>query len=184
MMNAPSPVLASERRFPLDVMDAPDLATAASIYAQEGFLVLPVSSGVDSRVAPKAPLVQRGVHGASRDLNTVEGWWAQWPSAAIALALGPENGLFVLDVDCHENGSANGFETLARLRDLGFEFPPPNLVVETPSRGQHWYFSYPPGSPRSRKLPGLDLLGDGKYCLAPPSRMADDGVYKIVEVRA
>ncbi len=89
----------------------------------------------------------------------------QWPN--IGIVTGAVSGVIVLDVD-----SADGEAELTR-----------NGVPETPcaktSNGRHLYFKHPGGTVSNfvKRLPGLDLRGDGGYVVAPPSTHPSGAVY-------
>lgn len=148
------------------------LPQAAVTKAKSGWAVFPLASGT------KIPAIAGG-HGckdATCDVSIVEAWWQTWPSANIGILCGPApvgSGVWVLDVDGPE-----GRASLQALTDAHGELPT-TLVVETPSGGQHWYFSYPPGrtirnavrlkGPDGTRIPGLDVRSAGGYVVAPPS---------------
>lgn len=134
---------------------------AALEHAGCGFEVLPVRSRA------KAPLTRHGLHDATRDEATIQGWWAKWPSAGVAITCGEASGLVVLDVD-----PPAGEASLAALEDQHYKLPP-TLEARTPRGGRHLYFSLVPGQAvrnSAGKLgPGLDVRGEGGYVLAPPT---------------
>lgn len=132
------------------------LLEAALEYLALGWSVFPAKG--------KKPLVRWGRY--QRALPTaeeVESWWSTWPDAQIALATGTVSGLIVLDLDGDE----------ATESTAGLQFP------KTPSartgRGQHFYFAHPGLDEGyeirnfARRLPGVDLRGDGGYVIMPPS---------------
>lgn len=89
----------------------------------------------------------------------------QWPN--IGIVTGAISGVIVLDAD-----SAEG-ENIIVLRGV-----PQTPTVKT-AKGKHRYFKHPGGrvSNFARKLPGLDLRGDGGYVVAPPSVHPSGAVY-------
>lgn len=134
--------------------------------------MFPLASGT------KIPAIAGG-HGckdATCDVSIVEAWWAAMPTANIGILCGPApvgSGVWVLDVD-----GAPGRASLAALVEAHGDLPT-TLVVETPSGGQHWYFSYPTGrhiknavrvkGADGARLAGLDVRSTGGYVVAPPS---------------
>ncbi|MEU6556245.1 bifunctional DNA primase/polymerase [Streptomyces sp. NPDC046915] len=105
-----------------------------------------------------------GFHAATTDVESIDSWWGEQPSAGVGVACGPAR-LIVIDVDAHRapvpdrgrllpgipipeavdlHGLASGFDTLALLAAYRRQ-PDPSLDdatlrVRTPSGGLHvWY---------------------------------------------
>lgn len=80
----------------------------------------------------------------------------------IGIVTGAVSGVVVLDIDDEEQAAE-------WLEEQGFELPE-TVSAKTP-KGRHLYFKYPEtGVGRKIKFaPGMDLLGDGGYVVAPPS---------------
>lgn len=99
--------------------------------------------------------------------DEVERWLLRWPDANVGVVAGAVSGLIVADFDGPE-----GAELLATL-DI-----PPTPTART-GNGWHVFFKHPGGDVRNfaRKMPGLDLRGDGGYVVAPPSIHATGAVY-------
>lgn len=89
----------------------------------------------------------------------LQAWRRRYPGANVGIVTGAISGIIVLDVD----GPA-GAEELKK-RHL-----PPTPTAAT-GKGTHYYFLHPGGVVRTmiRRLPELDLKGDGGYVMAPPS---------------
>lgn len=89
----------------------------------------------------------------------IEAWWRQWPNANVGIVTGRISDLVVLDID-----SEQGRE-YARGRHL------PQTPVASTGRGWHYYYRHPGFEVRNfaKRVPGIDLRGDGGYVLAPPS---------------
>ena len=102
---------------------------AALALVERGFYVLPVKAG---EKRPDPLLAPNGVNDATRDRETVAGWFDVKPKANVAIACGPMFGVVVLDVDC-KNG-AHGPETLQRL---WISEPTLTLTATSPSGGEH-----------------------------------------------
>jgi hypothetical protein len=145
---------------------------AALGYAERGWRVLPIRTG------SKVPATEHGVHDASSETERIRDWFGGFGSApdlGLGIACGSASGLVILDVDPRNGGDAS-FAELMHGR-------PPLVapVVETGGGGRHFYFSMTPGvAVKTHKgcLPGLDLLGDGAYAIAPPSRHPSGGTYR------
>jgi hypothetical protein len=113
-------------------------------------------------------MIPNGLLDASTNLALIERFWLKHPTANLAVRTGEESGLVVLDVDPDRDG-ADSLHELERQHGL---LPETGSVV-TPRRGQHFYFRWPGVAIKSSVDeigPGLDVRGDGAYCLIPPSR--------------
>jgi len=122
----------------------------------------------------KNPLTDHGYKDASLDQNVVDDWWDRYPDANIGLVTGKQANLVVVDVDVKNN--AGGMESLKELQALcGEEFD--TKVVETPSGGLHYYFSYPDTEIEikcmTNFMPGIDIRAEGGYVVAPGSSIDD-----------
>jgi len=131
----------------------------------------------DFRVFPvkpdKTPLVKwrTGItSAATSNVEKIEKWLAKLPKANWAVATGEVSNLFVLDID-----GCKGLQSFADCcEQAGVDWKAvaeATLGVKT-GEGSHLYFEHPGHAVRnsSKKLaPGLDIRGDGGYCVAPPS---------------
>ncbi|MGQ9887292.1 MAG: bifunctional DNA primase/polymerase [Aggregatilineales bacterium] len=138
---------------------------AALAYLDLGWSVIPLwGDAVPSRA--KTPAVawfqyQR----AAADADTVHKWFLEDGFQAIGVVCGAVSGLVVLDFD--DPALA---ETFARLYpDLAN-----TLTVRSGGRGlPHYYFDLPQDvTARTLHAPGVDLLADGAYVVAPPTNVA------------
>src|SRR5262245_13827976 len=95
------------------------LLRAALGYAERGRRVLPLHGVVQGRCScgkegcgspGKHPGTPRGLKDATVDQGAIRRWWADWPSANVGIATGPESGLFMIGPD----GQA-GIDALAEL---------------------------------------------------------------------
>lgn len=100
-----------------------------------------------------------GLKNATTDPDTIRGWWKIWPDANIGIRTGVDAGVIVLDVDGDKG-----------QRSITDKPMPPTLTDRT-GNGEHKFFAHPGGTVGNfaKKLPGLDLRGDGGYVVAPPS---------------
>jgi hypothetical protein len=123
---------------------------AAVLLAEAGRRVLPLNPRT------KAPLITRGVHGATRDADVIQRWFTRQPEALVGLATG--SGLAVIDVDPRHGGT------------VAPEWPA-TLTATTRSGGWHLYYrTMKPISNSAGKIaPGVDVRSDGGYVVAPPS---------------
>ena len=82
-----------------DIVNAPDLATAAEHLGVNGIPVFPCVPG------GKRPLTAHGFQDASAERDVIDFWWRQHPDANIGVPTGAAGGVVVVDVDVHRTGS-------------------------------------------------------------------------------
>lgn len=112
---------------------------------------------------PLGPAVPHGPEGASADPAIVLAWWERYPAANIGLMMGA--GMVALDVDSYRGGDATLAAIVAEHGEL-----PTTPRARTGSGGWHMFFAVD-REVRFRKLgQGLEVIGDGNYVVAPPSR--------------
>jgi hypothetical protein len=124
------------------------------VYLRFGFSVIPLHG-------KKARIKWEEYQKRGPEEVLVREWFGE-SSLNVAIVTGRASGLLVLDIDGPE-----GNETLAS-KDL---LLPLTLTAKT-GKGTHFYFRYPDDREIRnfpRKLPGLDLRGEGGYVVAPPS---------------
>ena len=131
------------------------LLQAALSYCRKGLSVIPLKQ-------KKALYAWQDYQQRLATVDEVTTWWAQHPDANVGIVTGKISGIIVLDVD-----GEPGIETIKRERLQII----PTLTVRTGGGGYHYIFRHPGGIVRNftRKLPGIDLRGDGGYIVAPPS---------------
>jgi hypothetical protein len=110
--------------------------------------------------AAKKPIGLHGWYSASTDTTKLE------PGPNIGVACGKINNIVIVDIDPRNGGA----ETFAA--ELGWL--PATRRHRTRGGGWHLVFRYPPQgirnfSGRAGRLPGIDILSDGKGALWPPS---------------
>jgi hypothetical protein len=114
----------------------------------------------------KVPLLKNWPRCASSDADVILRWAKKYERCNWSVATGPESGVFAIDID-GESG-AESFNSLVEKHGEWTE----TLAVTT-ARGQHFYFDWPAsGTIRcsAGKLgAGVDVRGDGGYCVIPPS---------------
>jgi Bifunctional DNA primase/polymerase, N-terminal/AAA domain/Primase C terminal 2 (PriCT-2) len=125
----------------------------------------------------KRPLCAHGFKDATVDPDTIKSWWTQWPNAMIGVPMGPESGVFCVDLDRKENvdGVATWNQWISELGE-----PEPTRQHSTPSTGRHMVYIWEAGIrsiPLNKLGPGIEIKGDGGYIIVPPSRMADGREY-------
>jgi putative DNA primase/helicase len=147
-----------------------DFLSAALQYAGLGWRVHPL------RPRGKVPLLNDWPSKATTDLDTIRGWWRQWPTANVGLVCGGTSNFWVLDID-----GAVGAESLALLEDQHGRLP---ITVEqqTGGGGRHLFFRWPAGyvirNSASVLGPGLDVRGEGGQVAVAPSLHPSGGRYE------
>lgn len=155
---------------------------ALQVVEEWGWTVFPCS--MPKPPGKKTPLVKPSSEGArdggrnaaSRDPAVIEQWGRLFPDAVVAVATGPENGIFVIDED-----APGAIDSLARLGRI------PQTLTSHSGRGPHRYFQHMGGRIVNRAgqcvrkaaspyraddwlmTPGLDYRGDGGSIIVPPS---------------
>lgn len=164
-----------------------DVAIAASDYARRGWAVLPLhsirndictcSKGADCTSPGKHPILIGGVHAATSDATEVVKLWRAHPGANVGIATGKISGLIALDVDPRNGGKV----TVQRLFNE-CDTHPRTPTSDTGGGGFHRLFRYPETTCRTLHSPadlnGLDLLSDGAFIVAPPSRHVSGKCYQ------
>ncbi len=153
-------------------LDDPDLMLkSATAYIDRGWRVFPLYSISPSgqctchssicQQKGNHPIRPAGLRGATTRLRDVLEWWEDDPDANIGIATG--SGLLVISVDPERHGS---------LDILPINPIPQTGLVSTGNGGWHLYFTYKKNiimnSLQDALGPGIDLLAEGSYVVAPP----------------
>jgi hypothetical protein len=144
-------------------------------YARKGMPVVPmeVVNRPDGKVAKK-PTIRGWLERATTDPEAIRALFAESPHATmVGAVIGPESGIWVLDIDSLENHAHDG-EASLRVLQAEHGPMPPTVQVATPGGGRHLWFLWPRGvdkikSSNSELGPGLDVLGSGKLAILPDS---------------
>jgi P4 family phage/plasmid primase-like protien len=116
----------------------------------------------------KAPLSRHGVKDATNNFAAFKRLIPADTNFNIGVATGSASGVVVIDIDPRNGGDREFARLLKQLGPL-----PKTLTCNTGGGGQHHYFKLPAGGLRAKKLaPGVDLLAEGSYAVAAPSRHA------------
>lgn len=144
-------------------------------YAADGFAVFPVYEPVQGTRDPgglcscscgkvdckgKHPRTSNGCTDATTDVETIKGWWTQWPGANIGLVTGKKSGLSVVDLD--------GPEGIQSGRKLGIS----SIVTSLTGNGKQLFYADAGGNLKNsvKKIAvGVDIRGDGGYIVVAPS---------------
>lgn len=145
-------------------MDPDTIKREALALARHGIPVFPCRPD-------KRPYVQRGLHAASTDLETVEAWFSTFKDAKIGVPTGERSGWWVVDLD--RKPGIDGPDTWADLEVQNGRADDTRTVC-TPSGGYHLYFRHPGagikvGTNAGQLGLGVDIRGDGGYVIVPPS---------------
>ena len=152
-----------KRVFILSAAGNTTLHTFAQVYLALGYAVIPVQPNKVAAVEWKPYQRRRPT------LVNLQHWFVRQQHTNIAIITGAISRLVVLDFD--DPILFQQFKT--RHSDLA-----ETRTIRT-KRGYHLYFHLlPQFSLPSRKLPGVDLLSDGRYAIAPPS-IIDGHTYKV-----
>ncbi|GAA4550263.1 bifunctional DNA primase/polymerase [Pseudonocardia xishanensis] len=157
---------------------ADQLMRAALEHAARGWHVFPLRPG------DKRPAIREWEARATTDPARIRKAWSQQPRLNVAIACGPA-GLVVLDLDTSNHGSVrppewdrpgirDGVDVLAALAaDHDQPLPWETLSTQTPSGGEHWYFTAPDAY-RIKNSVGrlgwlIDVRATGGYVVAAGS---------------
>lgn len=142
-------------------------------HARQGRLVFP---GMPNS---KVPAIKDPYGQATTDERTILQWWLENPNYNICLPGGyeisPGKYLGFIDVDCKVDGK-NGFDTMATLDILGFDFPE-TLAQQTPTGGLHlfYYFDFPIQNSAGLLGRGIDTRGFHGYVVGAGSGIDGKG---------
>lgn len=142
----------------------------------------------DPKDMGKHPATRTGQSEATKDQNTVQGWWQDNPNYNVAILCKP-SGFFVIDIDPR----SGGFESFEKFEEMTDGALPPTVESETgvysmggkSVRGRHLYYKVSEneqliGNLKALGLPGIDIKHNG-YVLAPPSRHMSGVEYRWKE---
>jgi putative DNA primase/helicase len=149
-------------------------------YARYGLQVLPLygihdghcacKNGKECNRPGKHPRTKNGVHDATTDASQIKKWWGKRPYANIGIAAGKVSDIIVVDIDPRHNGT----KTL-KILEAKFGPLPSTMTSHTGGGGEHRFFKYPPFEVKSDTAgkvfgPGVDIISDGGFVVAPKSR--------------
>ena len=149
-------------------VDSGQNLAAALALADAGVKIFP--AGADKR-----PLFKQWQEIATTERDIIDDWWRRAPYALPAIPCGA-NGLLVIDLDRHGNGS-DGVRAFKALVASHGALPPGVPMVKTPNNGLHLYFRQPAGEPLGNgrgSLPaGCDVRGAGGFVIGPGAVLPD-----------
>lgn len=147
----------------------------ALLLAQAGFHIFPCNAN------QKTPRINDWPKQATRNPEQIEKWFK---GSNHNIGISTEHfredlALIVVDIDCKEK---DGFNTLAKLAEEGFNFPP-TLTQTTPSGGMHFIYwarrAVKQGTSVFGENSGIDIRSRGGYIVAPGSHLPN-GDYKWI----
>jgi hypothetical protein len=132
-------------------------------YSGLGFSIIPIQP------KGKKPLIPWEEYQKTRaSESAIKLWWKKWPDANVGIVTGEVSGIAVVDLE---------YEGLAEASRIGLR----SVLTSITGKGRHLYFKHPGekvcNAIALRKIKGLDIRGDGGYCLAPPSIHPDGKKY-------
>jgi hypothetical protein len=131
-----------------------NLVPALALAEEYGVPVFPCG-------ADKAPLVERGFHAASCNIEQVAEWWGRWPEALVGVPTGKASKLLVIDVD--PEGADWNEANVANLC---------GPRIHKTRRGEHLLYRMPDIEIRNsagKIAPGIDVRGEGGYVIWWPA---------------
>jgi archaellum biogenesis ATPase FlaH len=131
-------------------------------YASWGWHVLPVQSN------SKVPDCHKGVHEATNDINKITAWFANNPDLNVGVAAGKISNIIVFDID-PRNGGEESFAQWCKE----YGVVPDGVMQLTAGGGYHHIARYQENIRSCKLADGIDLLSDGRYFLAYPSKIND-----------
>ncbi len=145
----------------------PDMKVYAKKLIGRNFKILPLAR--PKRNQPKSgkrPLSRHGVKDATNNFASFMRLIPEATNFNIGVATGSASGVVVIDIDPRNGGDREFARLLKQLGPL-----PRTLTCNTGGGGQHHYFKLPSGGLKKKVMaPGVDLLAEGSYAVAPPSR--------------
>lgn len=150
----------------------PDMTARAKSLMKLGLKLLPLEPtkrGVER--SGKKPTTVHGVHDAPKDIATFKRLVGSAVDFNIGVATGSASDILIIDIDPRNGGDSTFSHLKERLGQL-----PRTMTCVTGGGGMHLYFRPPPGVQMRKKIlgPGVELLADGCYAVAPPSLHSAD----------
>lgn len=147
-------------------MNVNTMLDAALDYASKGLLVFPLVPG------GKSPITSNGFKDASKDPEQIKKWWTNNPMANIGCPTGLLNGIVVVDIDNHDDGSGEPVDGSDSLREFEREHGELPETANTITGGGGYHYPFRTNrkvNSRTGVLPGIDIKADGGYIVLPPS---------------
>ncbi len=144
-----------------------EMTKCALEYWDQGYAPIPTNIA-------KQPMVKwQGYQEKPPTREQVIGWNGLFAKGGIGLITGSAYGLVVVDID-PRNGGNESFKSLHL---------PPTRIIRSGGGGAHYYYRWPKNIPAPSPkglYPGVDIQGEKKYVIAPPSLHESGKTYEIV----
>ncbi len=142
--------------------------TQALDLAAQGFYIFPLTE------KSKIPAVKNWPVKATRNADHIKRWWDNRPDCNIGIftgRYGEDQALLVVDVDNKKD--KHGSDELLKLDLEGYDIGEPDMVVETPTGGQHLIFIVDEAVKQGVDVlgTGLDIRSRGGYIVGPGSEL-------------
>src|SRR6185295_2822425 len=134
-------------------------------YLNLGYCIVPL------RPKSKEPLIPWREYQTKKSTEQeIKNWWQSYPMANIGIVTGKVSGIAVVDLDGPE-----GIKSGSSLKLVS------TVTVRT-GNGKQLYYSDPEGLCRNsvKKIPGVDIRGEGGYVVAPPSLHPNGSKYSFL----
>jgi hypothetical protein len=156
------------------------LPAALVLATERGWHIFPAPPG--EKKSYKAGKHSNGHKwGMTKDPDEIRLDFTRWPEAGIGVPTGPENGIWVLEVDTIAGHGVDGVAELNRLTAV-YGPMPPTRQARSPSGSIHYYFRWPDDveirNSASKVGGGIDVRGAGGMVLAPPTVRPGVGAYE------
>ena len=143
---------------------------AALDLAQRGIHVLPCRPG------SKLPATAHGVKDATTDPQQIHAWFEKRRNLNLAIRCGTVSRLFAIDIDSR-NGGVESITSLLKAHGPLSEDKCPTVLS---GGGGFHFLLQSPEFPVSKKAlaPGVDVIGENRYTVSPPSLHESGNLYK------
>ena len=121
------------------------------------------SAGRDCKHPGKHPRIKGWQQRATNDQPQIEEWWREWPDANLGVACGVRSGVVVLDINPRNGGDDRLVELERQHGRL------PRTVSDVSGGGQHFMFRVQTVVRAIDLGGGVELLGEDKLVVVPPS---------------
>jgi hypothetical protein len=151
---------------------------AALYYASKGMQIFPSPPG--TKKSYKSAKYSNGPWGKTTDPADIRRNFLKWPDANVCIAMGPDSGYFVLEVDTPKGHNVDGIASLRALEAQHSPLPETRQAI-SPTGSIHYYYKWPTTGTISNSAsmigPGIDIRGEGGMVVAPPSLKPGVGAY-------
>lgn len=146
----------------------PSFLDAALGYSEVGFNIFPIKPGSKIPIFSWKDFQSRKV-----SHKEITDWWSQHSNAGIAAVMGNISGdIVAVDIDPRHGG-------LESMKEL---YLPDTRIHKTGGNGFHYFYHMPEAARKKTGIfPGIDFIGEGGYCVMPPSIHESGQRYEILK---